>query len=744
VTLNPGERIGWYEILSPVGSGGMGDVYKARDVRLERAVALKVLRGQIGSPDERDRVLREARACATLQHPNICVLHDIGSDGPHDYLVFEFLDGENLAEKIQQGALKPDEVMAFARQIADALAAAHANGILHGDLKPHNIMVVSGVCKVVDFGLAANIRALSNESTMTMRTAAFMGPIGTIPYMAPERLSGKPVGFAVDVFAFGAILYEMLSGHRAFDGPTYATIVGSILHCEPEWSALNDDAVSPWLKKLVRDCLRRNPIERPTARHICRRLSDVNPAFKPDVRRRAPRPHRKLRLTVLPVSGVPDPTGVAVADLLASGIERLQTVRVVRRSGSSELDINSSDSWKQIATDLRVDRLLIGNVRHGSSHIIADIRLIDPFAARQPYARTFVQRSGDWLLMAGEITAALIPELGAVLKLNDAAIRTHASPAAQELYLTGRHLWAKRTRESIERAAECFRQAIDLAAAWALPHAGLGDCYLCIGIAGWADVRASYERARACAYKAIGLDKTLGEPHATLGVVLWEADWNWRASEHEFETTISLNPSYAPGYLWFGKQLMLRGQHHGALHNLNIAWRLDPLSLSVHLLLGQAWYAARHYDIARSHFESLHRENPSWVLPLYFLGMTYLQSGRLEEARATLNKAAAADPETRHTLVGVAEMYWKTGEKRLAKDTLDRLMSDATPGALSPCDVAEVLATFGEQEACIEWLLKAVDERSPDLAGLRVDPSYDVMRENAQFKEIVDLVFGDA
>jgi tetratricopeptide (TPR) repeat protein/TolB-like protein len=537
------------------------------------------------------------------------------------------------------------------------------------------------------------------------------------------------------------MLYEMFSGQRAFDGPTHASIVGNILHGEPDPSLLKGSGTPSRLESLVHDCLNKDSTRRPTALEVRHRLEDLDSA-SPARRKPTPRHDRLLTLAVLPFSGISDAISAAATELFSSALERLRTVRVVR---PPMWDTSTHPSLKEIATNLRVNRILMADVRHGVEHTVVDIRLLDPIAQQQLYARSFVHRDGDWLSTVAAIANALVPELGGVLKTEPrGSRRRRVAPVVQELYLKGRHLWNKRTHESIECAISLFQQAIDLDVLWALPHAGLADCYTAIGVAGWRDVSSAYERARASAYKALELDTTLAEPHATLGVVYGISDWNWHAAQKEFETSIALNPSYGPAYLWYGKHLMLLGKHEAALRNLNIAWRLDPLSRSVQLLIGQAWYAARKYDIATAHFEALQRENPSWVLALYFLGMAHLHSGRLDEAKMTLDAAVRADPQTKHSLANLAEAHWKAGEELEARDAFERLVSPQTPGALSSCDVAEVLATFGDERGCIDWLRKAVDERCPDLAGLRVDPGFDVMRENTDFQAIMDLVFGNA
>src|SRR5215208_3040860 len=278
--LHEGQPFGPYRIARLVGRGGMGEVYKALDVRLARYVALKVLRHPLTHGDEGDRVLREARACAALQHPHICVVHDVGVENGRQYIVFEFLEGESLAQRLHRGAMPINAVVPAAVQLADALASAHAAGIVHRDLKPHNIMLVPDGYKVVDFGLATLVHSADSISMMTTRTDS-EGAMGTVSYMAPERLLGRTAGPSADVFALGAILYEMLSGQRAFDGPTNASIVGNILHGEPDLSLLKVAGTPARLQSLVHDCLNKDSARRPSGlevRHRLERLGGPSPA----------------------------------------------------------------------------------------------------------------------------------------------------------------------------------------------------------------------------------------------------------------------------------------------------------------------------------------------------------------------------------------------------------------------------------------------------------------------------------
>ena len=523
--LHDGQPFGPYRIVRLVGRGGMGEVYKALDVRLGRYVALKVLHDPITQGDEGARVLREARACAALQHPHICVVHDIGIEDGRQYIVFEFLEGENLAQRLHRGAMPADGVIAAALQLADALASAHAAGIVHRDLKPHNVMLVRDGYKVVDFGLATLVHSAESISVITTRTKSAGGAMGTVPYMAPERLLGKTAGPSSDVFALGAILYEMLSGQRAFDGPTYASVVGNILHGEPDPSLLKITGTPARLTSLVHECLNKNSPRRPTALEVRHRLEGMRSSSPARPTPTAARQNRILTLAVLPFSGTSDAISAAATELFSSAIERLRTVRVVR---PPMWGTYTQPSLKEIATDLRVNRVLMGDVRRGIEHTVVDIRLLDPMTEQQLYARSFVQRDGDWLRAVAEIANALVLELGGMLKTpSRVSSRKRVAPVVQELYLKGRHLWRKRTNESVERAIALFQEAIDLDVLWALPHAGLADCYTVVGNAGWrgGDVASAFERARASAYKALELDNTLAEPHATLGLV-YQSDWN--------------------------------------------------------------------------------------------------------------------------------------------------------------------------------------------------------------------------
>ncbi|MCH9031668.1 MAG: serine/threonine-protein kinase, partial [candidate division Zixibacteria bacterium] len=268
MAVNPGDKFGHFEILAPIGAGGMGEVYKARDTRLERTVAIKILSTRIaGTPDLKQRFEREAKAISSLNHPNICTLYDIGVEDGIDYLVMEFIEGETLATRLEKGPLPAEELLRVAMQIADALDKAHRQGLIHRDLKPGNVMLTKDGAKLLDFGLAkiqVTGGVIEGVSGVT-RTTPLTGVgtiIGTLQYMAPEQLEGAEADARSDIFAFGALLYEMATGKRAFEGASQASMIASILKEEPRPISEFQPLSPPMLEQAIRQCLNKDPDQR--------------------------------------------------------------------------------------------------------------------------------------------------------------------------------------------------------------------------------------------------------------------------------------------------------------------------------------------------------------------------------------------------------------------------------------------------------------------------------------------------
>src|SRR6202163_1014723 len=269
MAILPGRRLGPYEILAQIGAGGMGEVYRARDTRLDRIVAIKVLPAHLADRSElRERFEREARTIASLNHPHICTLFDIGQQDGIDYLVMEYLDGETLSQRLPKGSLPLEQVLQFAIEIADALDKAHRKGVTHRDLKPGNIMLTKAGTKLLDFGLAklrqdaAPVTPLSELPTANDPLTAQGTIVGTLQYMAPEQLEGKEVDARTDIFAFGTVVYEMATGKRAFEGKSQASVISAIMSSDPPPMSSLQPMTPPALDRIVKKCLAKEPDQR--------------------------------------------------------------------------------------------------------------------------------------------------------------------------------------------------------------------------------------------------------------------------------------------------------------------------------------------------------------------------------------------------------------------------------------------------------------------------------------------------
>ncbi len=512
--LSTGHKLGPYEILAPIGAGGMGEVYRARDPRLGRDVAIKVSAGQFS-----ERFEREAKAIASLNHSNICQVYDVGPN----YLVMEFIEGAPL-----HGPLALDEALRYAVQIADALSAAHAKGITHRDLKPDNILVTASGIKLLDFGLAllsreADDRApgpLDATGTINMTQAGTI--LGTAAYMSPEQVEAKPADARSDIFSFGLVLYEMLSGRRAFAGDSTVALMAAVLRDEPE-----PLQTQPAVQSILTRCLRKSPAERfQSMQQLKQALLGVTSGIG-SPGERAP------SIAVLPFANMSaDKENEYFSDGLAEEILNLLVkipgLSVIARTSSFAFRGKDQDITK-IAEALRVENILEGSVRRAGNRIRVTGQLIRAGDGVHLWSERYDRELTDVFAVQDEIAEAIAGALKLKLAGASAPARRH-QPAlpAFEAFLKGRHQLLKNTVAAFARAEEYFNQAIALDSEYAEPHAELGSCYLLVAIQGIRPVREMVPLAREQARRALDLDPTEPRAHAVLcgAAACYDYDWN--------------------------------------------------------------------------------------------------------------------------------------------------------------------------------------------------------------------------
>ncbi len=752
--LSAGDKLGPYEILASIGAGGMGQVYRAQDSRLNRNVAIKVSGVQFS-----ERFESEAKAIAALNHPNICQIYDVGPD----YLVMEYIDGRPVVDCEQPQALPPAEALRLARQIAAALEAAHAKGVIHRDLKPANILATSsGVVKLLDFGLAKQSHSsLTDNETQSIGITQVGTIMGTPAYMSPEQAEGKLADARSDIFSFGAVLYEMLSGRRAFSGGSSAATLGAIVHKNPE--PLN---APPALEAIVRRCLSKSPEGRfQTATDLRRALEEASTRGISVTKRRtialaiavillviaSVGAFVYLRgakagiesIAVLPLenrSNDPDADYISdgVTESINNSLARLPSLRVIPHSVASHYRGKAMDVQK-VGDELRVQAVLTGDVRQRGDNLTIDVELDDVRDGKQLWGERYNRKLADLLAVQNEIAREVSQRLRSQLSAEDQKKLTKGStgnPEAYQLYLKGKYYTNKLSKDGFGKGIDYFNQAIALDPNYGLAYSGLAYNYINQDDWFMAPSEAG-PKARDAARKALTIDDSDAGAHLSLAIETHWYEWNWAAAESEFKRAIELNPSNSEAlgyYSWF---LAPMGRKDEALAQAKRSLQADPLSSMANLFVGSVLVFNRQWDPAIAQLRSAIELEPNFWFVRCFLGRAYEQKGRLPEAIAEFQRALELEKDNPETWSSLGHAYALSGNRVDAQKILDHLKELSAHSWVAPYNVAVIYAGLGEKDQAFAWLDRAYNDRSYYLAEyLTTDTRMDSLRSDPRFAEL--------
>ncbi len=774
--------IGSYQILRPLGAGGMGDVYLARDSRLARSVALKTIRPDLARPEWIAAFRQEALAASALNHPNIVTIYEIGEHDGIEFIATEHVEGTTLRDRLKSGPMPAAELVDVALQIAEGLAAAHEAGVVHRDIKPDNVMLrADGLVKILDFGIATR----TGPDRARDADTGHGGVIGTAGYMSPEQVLGLPVDTRTDLWSLGIVLVEMATG----DVPTSTATTdsdGTIRSLGPVAFDELRLRLPSGLEPIVRRALSWEPRNRyTTAREMARDLRALRRALEAQshgdnaagiaaerelsgsrsvlwrtgavaaaliattlgLLTIAARVQEEPAITSLGVMPLEHASDIPDAEFLADGIAASLRSRVGQVSSIRQAAPSEAARYKRLGvaparagTEMGVAAILTGTLERRDDTVVVRLDLLRSVDGSTLWGRTFIRPVGDVLTLQTEIARDLIGALG-VPSQRDAppGAGETRNPAAYQLYARGRYHVQRRTPDDLRKGLQYLQQAVSADPAYARAYAKISEGYILLAMASDAPPRESFPRARTAAERALSIDPGLSEARVSMGIIKFWFDWDWSGAEAEFRRALEADRPDPAAHIFYGHLLSNLGDHAGALQEMRRALDYEPHAPLPNALLGQCLYYQGRLDESLAQLRKTLELDPDFWLTHNMMGRIYERKRMYQEALDAFDKATGLGGSL-VTRASAAYTLAASGRRDEARVILNQLKSRASQTYVPPSNLALVHLGLGEHDEALDWLEKAYEARDMLLTFLIVEPRWTDLTGHPRFAPLLKKI----
>jgi len=741
MSIQIGKTISHYQVLELLGQGGMGEVYLAEDTKLKRKVALKFLpQNFICYDDSKERFIQEAQVAAALNHPNICTIFEMNETEELLFIAMEFIDGQNLKEKIDEESIAPNDLIDIAIQISEGLQAAHTESIVHRDIKSTNIMVTSnGHVKIMDFGLAKLIGQVEKTETNSV--------MGTISYMSPEQARGEEIDHLSDIWSFGVVLYEILACQMPFQGEYDQVIIYSIMN--EDHKPLSDfcSDIPSQMQKIVDKCLEKKCDDRyQNDKEILTDLKALKKTLETGTLEDVPI-KQDPTIAVLPFLDMSPGKDQeyfcdGISEELIDSLAKVDGMRVVSRTSSfsfkgKELDVST------IGDKLKSNYIVEGSVRKAGNTLRITAQLVDVKDDYHIWSDKYDRELVDVFAIQDEIARTIVNTLKIKIlsTQEDTIVKQHTNNIeAYNLYLLGRFHWHKVNIKGINESIKYYQQALEKESNFALAYFGIAESYWGLLQIGNYPPMEVIPNAKEAIINALKIDDTYAEIHAIFGHIKFLFDWDWSFAEEEFKKALELNPRSLKSYLWYASFLSSLLRHNEAIEIAQKAVDIDSSSLLCSVNMAARHFWARDYDKAIELCNLSFKAEPNFWMSHWILGLTYLKTEMLSESIRELCKATELLGGKGESLPALGFVYAISGKRIESEKILQRLENDSKDRYISPFYFAIINLGLNQKDVAFEWFEKAFHDRDQRLAWWLTSPLFDTIRSDPRYIKLLSRI----